>query len=181
MTRITTLYVYFLLATCTLLSSCDTLDKLTQFELKYTSNVTIPATVPIASPFEIFTPEIKSDSESQMSINNTKKDLVEEIYLKSMTLTIKSPEGEDFSFLESLAVTISAEGLEEQQIAFKDNIGENVSDVIEMEVEKINLREYILKDEFKLKVTTVTDELNSKSYDIEIFTKYHVNAEILGI
>ena len=161
-------------------ASCKELDKLTQFEMDYETSVTIPGTLGINAPVDLITPEIETDSESKFSVNNTRKDLVEEIVLREMTLTIVSPQNEDFSFLNSIRIFINAEGLDEKQIAWKDPVAESASNVIALETSQEDLKEYLVKDQFSLRVRTKTDEIIAEDHEIKIQSVFFIDAKILG-
>jgi hypothetical protein len=163
-----------------LLAGCDKLDKLTQFTLNYEENIVIPATFGINLPFDVFTPEIESNTASTFSVNNTRKDLVEEISLKSLTLTLTAPSESDFSFLNELHIYISADGLDETEIAWKESIPNDTGTVLSLETSGVDLKDYILKDNFKLRVNTVTDEALSTDHHIDLDAEFFVDAKILG-
>ena len=169
-----------LLALLFLLSGCDELDKLTQFDMEYNETVVIPSSTGINLPFNLFTPDIESNSESTFEINNTRKDLIEEIILKKMHLTLTSPSNSDFSFLESIEIFMSAEGLDEIKIAWKDTISSNGGNQIELETVSFDLKDYIKKEEFKLRLNTVTDELVTSDHSINVYSLFFVDAKILG-
>ncbi|WP_289061290.1 hypothetical protein [uncultured Zobellia sp.] len=163
------------------LTSCDKLDELTKFDLDYTTQVTIPSTAGIDLPFEIFTPDVETNSESEFEVNDTRKDLIEEIKLTKLELEITSPDDSDFSFLESLKVYISAEDLDEIMIASKDEIEETVGDVLDVDVIDVDLKDYIKKDKFNLRLETVTDEAMSTDHEIDVNSTFFVDAKILGL
>jgi hypothetical protein len=162
-------------------NSCKKIDKLTQFNMEYNESIVIPSTTGIALPIDLLTPDIESNSESTFAINDTRKDLVEKIVLTSLDLAITSPSGGDFSFLESISIFINAEGLQETRIAWFDEIPPSAGSALVLETSDTDLKEYIKKDNFSLKVNTVTDELISSDHHIEIQAVFFVDAKILGI
>ena len=160
---------------------CDKVDELTKFNLKYKSTVTIPSSTGIDLPFDVLTPDMETNSDSEFEVNDTRKDLIEEIKLTELVLKITSPENADFSFLESLKVYISAEGLEEIQIASKNEVDANTGNTLDVDVIDVDLKEYIKKDKFNLRMETVTDEAMSTDHQIEVNSTFFVDAKILGI
>lgn len=163
------------------LSQCDKIDDLTKFDIDYNTSVTISSTFGIDVPFDIATPVITTNSESEFEVNNTKKDLIEEITLSHLTMIITSPDGASFDFLNSIEVYINADGLEEKKVAWNEQIPETIGDVLELESSNIDLQEYIKKDSFQLRVKTKTDKLISEDHEIEIRSVFHIDAKILGI
>ncbi|WP_373518292.1 hypothetical protein [Pricia sp.] len=162
------------------ISSCDKVDELTKFDLEYNSKVVVPGATGINLPFNMVTPDMETNSESQFEVNDTRKDLIEEIKLTKLQMVITSPTDADFSFLNSVEVFISAEGLDEIKIAEKD-VDENVGSTLDVDVLDIDLKEYIKKDEFNLRLNTVTDEVINDDHEIDVNSTFFVDAKILGI
>ena len=100
-----------------ILFGCKKFDKLTQFYVTFDETAVVPATAGVNFPFNILTPDVETNSESTFEVNDTRKDLIEEIILTTLDLTISSPSDADFSFLESISVYIKADGLDEVKIA----------------------------------------------------------------
>ena len=159
------------------LTSC--IDQLTQFDMDFTSEVVIPSTTGVNLPFNIFTPNIETNSESTFEANKTGKNLIEEILLAQLDITITSPINGNFGFLNSIEIYISADGLPEERIAFKLDIPQNTGNYLELETEDIDLKDYIKKDEFSLRVRAETDEVLTSDYHIDVHTVFDVDAKIL--
>ena len=92
----------FTLCLITMFISCDKLDELTKFNIEYSQMVTIPSSTGIDFPFDVYTPETETNSESKFEVNDTRKDLIEEIKLTELELVITSPDNADFSFLNAM-------------------------------------------------------------------------------
>lgn len=168
----------FLIATTFL--ACE-LDELTQFTLNYDEEVVIESSTVVDLPFNIITPEISSNSESTFESNNTNKDLIEYIELTSMVLEITSPSDGNFDFLNSINIYIDADGLSETRIAWKENIPPNSGNVLALDTAGTDLKEYIKKDVFSLRLETVTDELITSDHHINVKSEFFVDAKILGL
>ncbi|WP_291964184.1 hypothetical protein [Maribacter sp.] len=164
-----------------LFTACDKLDELTKFDMEYSQRATIPSSAGIDLPFDVFTPEIETNSESTFEVNDTRKDLIEEIKLTELELVIISPDGADFSFLNSIEVYISADDLDEIRIAYLEEVPDDAGSVITLDTSDTDLKEYIKKDEFSLRLNTVTDELMSTDHELEVNSTFFVDAKILGL
>lgn len=162
-----------------ILSGCKQIDKLTQFEIEYDRNFTIPANTSIDLPFDIPLPDIETNSEESFAVNDTRKDRIEEVRLTSLNFKIESPSDADFSFINSVNVFISAEGLPEILVAWQDSIPEN-TDSLELETSDADLKEYIKKDTFDLRFNTIIDELLTSDHVINMHSVFFVDAKILG-
>ena len=165
----------------TLLSSCSVIDELTKFDLDYQTNYSVASTTIINTPINLTTPDVTTQSESTFENNNTHKDLIESIKLKNIKLTIDTPEDGNFNFLKELHVYINAEGVEELEIANIYDLENTNSAILELDILGEELKEFIKKDRFNLRIKTVTDETISESHDIIIDTKFSVDAKILGV
>ena len=162
------------------MTACDKVDDLTKFDLTYKSKVVIPASTGIDLPFDVLTPDMETDSESQFEVNDTRKDLIEEIKLTELQMVITSPTDADFSFLKSIEVYISADGLDEIKIAEK-RVDEDAGSTLDVDVLDVDLKEYIKKDKFNLRLNTVTDEAIGSDHEIDVNSTFFVDAKILGI
>lgn len=159
---------------------CKKIDELTKFDMGYTTTVEIPSTSGINLPFNVLSPPVTSNSESTFAVNDTRKDLIEEIILKKLELTVKTPNGEDFSFLESISIYINAEDLPEIKIAWNDAVADAAGSQLALSTSTADLKEYIKKDDFSLRVNTVTDEVLTSDYHIKLYSQFFVDAKILG-
>lgn len=161
-----------------ILSSCD---KLTQFDIEYEAEATIQSSSPVNLPFNVITPEITSNSTSTFESNNTRKDLVEEILLKQLDMEITSPSNGDFSFVNEIHIFLKADGLEDIEIAYIEDIPDNVGNKISLTTVCKDFKEYIKKDQFQISIDVVTDEVIAQDHVVKIYSVFGVDAEILGV
>lgn len=161
--------------------SCEKFGKATvSFDMEFEQQIEIPSNSGISLPIDVITPEKETNAESTFAVEDTRKDLVEEILLKQATLTITSPEGQDFAFLNDLYLYLRADGLDEILIASAEDIPESIGNVLELNPEDKDFKEYIKKDEFTLRVKAVTDKITNRDVTINVYTEYLVDARILG-
>lgn len=163
-------------------SSCKLLDKLTQFNVPYSTSFTIPA-APIPGILgDLFTPDITTNSEQVFSNNKTKSNLLEKVLLKTLKITITSPSNKTFDFLKSADVYVIADGLAELKVASINNIDDaTVGNSINMVTTNDDLKEYLKKDKIKIRVATTTDKILTENVNIKIDASFFVDAKILGI
>ena len=160
---------------------CEAIDRLTMFNMDYQTNYTVPASTVINLPIDILTPDITTNSTSTFQQNDTRADLVESIKLNSLTLTLENPEDSNFNFLKELRIFLSADGLQEIEIAFVTDNPNSGTKTLQLETTGAELREYIKKPEFQLRVQTITDQAISRNHDIRIDCRFRVDAEVLGV
>lgn len=175
------LYLTSFIAILIVLVGCKAVDKFTKFNLDYNETVIIPKSQLIDLPISITTPEMETNTESEFASNDTRKDKIEEIKLTQMTLTVLSPENGDFGFLKTISIFISADGLDEIKIASKDIVPENIGNILDLDTVDSDLKAYIKKDKYKLRVEATTDEATTSDHKINVYAKFFVDAKILGI
>lgn len=165
----------------TLLLSCEAIDELTKFDLDIQTSASIPATTLIDIPFDVQTPDVTTNSQSSFENNNTNRDLIESIKLTRMQLSITSPDDGDFNFIREIRIFIEADGLEEIEIANAIDLENTNSNTLLLQSERQELREYLIKDSYQLRIQTITDETINQTHNITIDSKFRVDANILGV
>ena len=63
----------------------------------------------------------------------------------------------------------------------EEEVPEDAGNVITLDTSDTDLKEYIKKDEFSLRLNTVTDELISTDHELEVNSTFFVDAKILGL
>ena len=169
----------FLVSVMLLTVSCEEVNDLTKFDIEYDKSFTVPATLGIDTPISISTPDITTNSEEKFSGNDTKKNLIEEIIMKELVLTLQSPSDSDLSFLKNLTLYIDADGMEEREIASRMSIPNDIGKTLEMETPSLDLKEYIFKDSFSIRTKVTTDETISEEHEINAAMVFTVDAELL--
>jgi hypothetical protein len=153
--------------------------KLTQFYIEYNSTAFVQSTVPVSSPFSIYTPDQTTDSEFEFEVNDTRKDRIREILLKNLELSIIDPSGKSFSFLNSIEIFISSANNPEQKVAFKEEIPNSIGSKLVCDVSDVDLQAYIKEDKFSLRLRTVTDEILTEDVTINIYSNFLVDAQLI--
>lgn len=164
----------------TIFFSCKKVDKLTQFEMEYNETFVIPSTVGIDLPFNVMSPDITTNSQSTFEVNDTKKDLIEQIMLTQLDLTLTGPSNSDFSFLNEVRIYISAEGLDEVELASKTDIPDNIGKELSLDPSGADFQEYIKQDQFDLRLYTVTDQIITSDHTLDMKSVFFVDAKVLG-
>ena len=171
----------YIVICCVILSGCKAIDKLTKFNMDYETDIVYNSGLPINIPFDISSPDVQTSSEQEFSINDTRKDLIESIKLTELKLNITSPSGKTFSFLKEVLVYISSDGLPEVEVARKTNIDDSVGSELMLDPLDVELKEYIKADKFVLKVSGTIDQLLVSQVNVHVYSKFFVDAKILGI
>lgn len=158
--------------------SCKKLKELTEFDISYKTKVVVAPTFGINTPFEILTPDITTNSESEFASRGTGKNYIDKINLSSMVMKITSPSTQRFDFLKSIEISISASGLSDLKIAQKLDIPDNVGNEVALDVLENDIAEYIKKDKFKLRVNVVSDKTIVSEVQIDVNSVFRVKAKL---
>ena len=173
--------IHLLCILCLLLLNCSVVDELTKFDIDYEIEYTIPPVSIINIPISLNTPDIETENETTFENNNTNKNSIKSIRLKSLTLNITDPETANFNFLKDIRIYIKTENVEETEIANLIDIENSNSRVLDLKILNKELEDYVKEDQFTLRVVAVADETTSEQISITIKSVFAVDAKILGI
>lgn len=160
-----------------LFSGCSAL---TRFYVTYTQEFVLQPGLGTGTPLSFSTPAFPTNSVQVFQVNNTSAELLEGCKLVEITGTITNPAGEDFSFLNSVHVYISAVGLPEVEIAYRDNIPDTVGNTLSLQPTEVELVEYIKQETIIIRMQTINDEVTLNQVTVSLFTRFFIDAEILG-
>jgi len=156
-------------------SSCK---KLTEFSVSDSAEFTVPATTALGVPINNTT-SVSTSSNLEFKTNGADAKNVKEIRLSNLKLTIVDPPSEDFSFLNSIHIYIQADGMPETEIAYLDNISSSTGSVLDLVTTGAVLDDYINKENYSLRIKTVTDETLIQDIVIRSDMTFRVQAKIL--
>jgi hypothetical protein len=157
------------------------IDELTEFDIAYSNTVVVPATtlnntVSATAPIDIKTPDVPTNSSSSFSSNKTSSDLISEIKMKSLTISV--PSG-NLDFIKSVSIYINATGLSEALVASKSVIPSGQTSVV-MDMGDVNIKDYIKKDNISFRVTgTVQTGTGQLAQTIKLDEVVHVKATLI--
>jgi hypothetical protein len=171
-TKTFAIFVFFSL----LILSCSAVDKLLTFTISNQTSFKINSGFPINAPFDVPTPEVTTNSSSEFKNNNTKTELVKDVKLKELKLTITSPNDKTFRFLKSIRLYISTEGEKEIELAFLDDINAT-SNTLNLSCTSQKLDKYIKASAYKIRTQAVIKETVAQEIAIKADMKFQVTAD----
>lgn len=160
---------------------CNWLNSLTKFPIDYSSSFVIPQGIPANIPYDIYTPKFATNSAKYFKDNNTNSDLIQSCTVKSLQGIVIQPSEEDFSFISDIRIFIVAKDLYQKELAFKNDIPDNIGDTLDFNIQNVELLEYIKKDSLSLRVQVLTDRVNTAPLNTKLKVQFIVDAKILGI
>jgi hypothetical protein len=170
-------YIYTTIATLSLfIVSCSVVDQLLTFTISNQTTFTIPSGLPVGIAVPFVTPDITTNSSAEFENNNTKANLVKDVRLKELTVTITDPANKNFSFLKSIHLYISTDANDEIELAYKDDIN-STSNTLTLTPTAEKLDKYIKAPSFKLRTEAVIKESITQNITVKADMKFRVTAD----
>lgn len=148
------------------------------FAINHQANFRVESSSPLNLPFEVSTPDVTTNSSQQFGNNNTAANLIKEIKLEELKLTITNPTSKTFSFLKSIHIYISTNGSDEIELASLENIA-SIAQSISLNCTSQNLDKYVKASSYKLRTSVVTKETLTQAVDFRSDIKFKVKASVL--
>jgi len=159
-----------------LLFGCDDIEKMLTFQFTDQTAIRLESAMPLNLPLEVPTPAVTSNSRQEFENHNTHADLVKDVRLEQLKLTITDPSGKTFTFLKTIRIFISASDQSEIELASLDNISASTG-VIELTPTKQKLDPYVRASAYDLRTEVTTDETLTEDIDILVDLKFRVTAD----
>lgn len=151
-------------------------DKPTEFDIDYTSTLTIPSTsITVNVPADFDSPEIPTNSKDKFTSEKTVQNLVDEIKLTKFDLSVANG---NLNFLKSLSIYLKTSGLGDVLIASKTSIPQGVS-ALAMDLQDVNIKEYIFKDKIQFRVTVTIQTGLAATQQLKMDQTVHVKAKLV--
>jgi hypothetical protein len=167
------------LAALLLTAGCGKVEDLLRFTFNDSVEITIPSQSLISHvPITISSPEVQTSSQQAFATNNTQAKYVKEAKLKSMRLSITSPQDQTFSFLNEIKIFISAADAPEVLLAFKTDIPSEVGSELLLNVTDVNLKPYIQGDAYTIRTEAIVDEVITREVKIRADLSFAVTATV---
>ncbi len=174
------LTIFSLLILSLLAYSCKEIDRLLTFEIEDSQNITFSTGFPLNNDVVSLPMDVTTNSEEEFRNNDTRAEFVKDVTLKKLTLTITNPPAENFSFLKNVYIYISMpDGSDEIQLAFRENIPDDVGNTLELYSKNEKLDKYIKASSFKIRTKTTFDKSYTKEMTIRADMKFKVVADPL--
>ena len=156
--------------------SCNEIDKLLTFSISDEATFTINGGLAINTPFDAVTPDVVTNSSAEFKNNNTDVNLVKDVTLEEIKLTITNPADKTFSILKSVHLYISTTGDDEIELAFFDNIN-TTSNTINLTCTSEKLDKYIKASSYKIRTSVTTKETFEQDIDVKAYIRFNVTAD----
>jgi hypothetical protein len=169
-------YIYTAVALSIFIVSCSVVDQLLRFTISNQASITIPKGIPAGISISGGKSDITTNSTAEFENNNTKANLVKDVRLNELIMTITDPTDKTFSFLKSIRVYISTDSSDEILLAYQDNIN-STSNTLTLTPSSERLDRYIKAPSFKLRTEAVTQEAINQDITVKGDMKFRVTAD----
>ncbi|MDI5949281.1 hypothetical protein QLS91_01140 [Flavobacterium sp. LB2P84] len=159
-----------------LITSCNVIDDLLTFTIDNQTTFKIESGFPLGTAFNVITPDVTTNSSSTFENNNTKAELVKDVKLSELKLTITDPSNKSFSFLKSIHLYISTDANDEIELAYLDEIN-STSNVLNLTCTTQKLDKYIKASSYKIRTKAVIKESLTQDITVKSDMKFKVTAD----
>lgn len=170
-------YLFFLPLLFLALFSCEKVANLLTFDINHSENIRIPASGLINSPVISPVPVHMSAQESFKN-NNTSANLVKDVTLSRLTLTITDPAAQNFDFLKSIRIYIGTDGSDKVLLASHDNVPAGVS-VLNLVPSNEKLDAYIKAESYTLYTEVALRSNVAQEITVKADSRFTVTADPL--
>lgn len=167
---------FFLITFLTLTAvACDSIDDLLTFYINEEATIVVESNFPIG--LAAFDPvQVPTNSEETFKNNKTRAELVKDVTLNKLTLSIAESEGSNFDFLQSIEIYISAEGVNEVKIAYLEEVPKSVKS-LDLKLTNAKLDEYLKKDKYTIQTKAVLRNSVARDIKVNAAMRFKVTAD----
>ena len=159
-----------------LITSCNAIDDLLTFTIDNQTTFKISSGFPIGTAFNVITPDVSTNSSSTFENNNTRADLVKDVKISELKLTITNPTDKSFSFLKSVRLFISTDANDEIQLAYLENIN-STTNILNLICTEQRLDKYIKAPSYRIRTEAVLKESIAQDITVKADMKFRVTAD----
>ena len=156
---------------------CKKVAELLTFEISDSQDIKIPASSVINVPFISPVP-VTMNSQQSFQNNKTSANLVKDVRLTKLTLTISDPATENFNFLQSIKIYIGTNDSDKVLLASQDNVPTGVS-TIELVSSNTQLDKYIKASSYTLFTEVALRSSVAEQITVRADSKFRVTADPL--
>ena len=161
-------------------TACDTIDDLLTFYINEEESIVVESNFPIGL-IALDPVTVPTNSEETFKNNKTRAELVKDVTLNKLTLTIAKPEeGEpassDFDFLKSIEIYIDAEGQDEVRIAYLEEVPLDATS-LNLNLTNAKLDEYIKGETYTIRTSAVLRNTVVRDININAAMRFKVTAD----
>lgn len=156
-------------------TACKAIDDLLTFYINEEATIVVDSNFPIGLA-PIAPVNVTTNSSDTFKNNKTRAELVKDVTLSKLTLSIEEPQGENFDFLSKIEIYISSEGNDEVKIAYLENIPKGAN-VVELESTNAQLDKFIKSESYTIRTKATLSKPVSRDTSIKAAMRFRVTAD----
>jgi hypothetical protein len=156
--------------------SCDKIDDLLTFYIDEEEMIKINSGFPVGALIPLTPIAVTTNSEETFKNNKTRAELVKDVSLNKLTLTIADPTDENFNFLKNIEIYLSNDKGEETKIAYLDQVPQNVSSIT-LKSTNAKLDKYIKGETYSVRTKASVGKPISRDISIKAAMRFKVTAD----
>ncbi len=159
------------------ISSCDKAKIDVNFDLSMTKINFVIDTTSASGSISFANTSFTSDLEAKLKDHNASLDDVQSISLTGATMTMINPAGQNFDIVDKAYAFLSAPGLTETRIAYKETVPKSVTQ-ISLDADQADLKEYLKKPVVSFRASGVTNGPNVQPDSIHVELTFKIKASV---
>ncbi len=156
--------------------ACDKIDELLTFYIEEEENITIESSFPVGALVPLTPVTVTTNSQETFKNNKTRAELVKDVTLNKLELTIVEPKEANFDFLKKIEIYISSDTKDEVKIAYLDEVPQGVNS-LKLKSTNAKLDEFIKGDTYKIRTKAVLAKPISRDITINAAMRFKVTAD----
>lgn len=156
-------------------TACDAIDDLFTFYIDEEATIVVDSSFPIGLA-PVLPVTVTTNSEETFKNNETRAELVKDVTLDRLTLSIAEPQGENFDFLSKIEIYISSEGSDPVKIAYLENVPKGKQQIT-LESTNAKLDEFIKGDSYTISTKAALSKPVTQDTNIKAAMRFKVTAD----
>ena len=161
---------------CFLAMACEKVDDLLTFYIEEEETITIASNFPVGALLPLTPITVTTNSEETFRNNKTRAELVKDVTLNRLNLTITDPQGENFNFLKKIEIYISSENKAEVMIAYLEEVPANAT-TLNLKSTNAALDEFIKGNTYNIRTKAALAKPLSRNTTIKADMRFKVTAD----
>jgi hypothetical protein len=177
MKKLTNSFLIALSGALLFLSSCDKAKVDIDFDLSMANIHLFIDTTSSVGAMSFASTNFTSDLEAKLNSHNASLNDIQSITLTGATFTMINPGGQNFDIVDQAYAFLSAPGLVETRIAYKDPVPNGVQQ-ISLDADQADLKEYLKQPIVGFRSSGVTNAPNVQSDSVLVDLTFKVRASV---
>lgn len=156
-------------------TACDAIDDLLTFYIDEEATIIVDSSFPVGLA-PVLPVTVTTNSEETFKNNETRAELVKDVTLDRLTLSIAEPQGENFDFLSKIEIYISSEGNNPVKIAYLENVPKGKQQIT-LEPTNAKLDEFIKGDSYTISTKASLSRPVAQDTNIKAAMRFKVTAD----